>query len=403
MARPVRLDGKNLMKTVWVTRSFLDYRIPVYEEVSKRFNDCFVLIFNADYVPDRCCNKAKQVLGDRARGLRSELSFKFGTQNGFANKGLRFSYQRGLVKTILEQKPDILISDGFFQWTYSALWLRATRGIPHVMCYERTAHTERNVQLYRTTYRKCVMRWIDAICCNGRLCGEYTRNLGFPHELITYGHMVADVQQLSHSVVGIPDFQVTQLKSKLDCKGIVLMYVGQLIPRKGVMELLNAWKTLKEFVDPNTCSLLLVGDGSQKDQCDKFCRTHHLWNVHRIEKINYDHLPPYYKAADVLIMPTLEDNWSLVVPEAMACGLPIICSKYNGCWPELVRQENGWVFDPLKIDNMVCVLKECLDRRAILADMGEASKAIIKNHTATQAADAILEACRLATRDTKVH
>ena len=50
--------------------------------------------------------------------------------------------------------------------------------------------------------------------------------------------------------------------------------------------------------------------------------------------------------ADVYFLPTIEDNWSLVIPEAMACGLPVATSVYNGCYPELVHKgENGITFD----------------------------------------------------------
>lgn len=62
----------------------------------------------------------------------------------------------------------------------------------------------------------------------------------------------------------------------------------------------------------------------------------------------------YYAIADVFILPTLEDNWSLVVPEAMSCGLPVATSIYNGCAPELVKKDiNGIVFDPLSQESLI--------------------------------------------------
>lgn len=42
--------------------------------------------------------------------------------------------------------------------------------------------------------------------------------------------------------------------------------------------------------------------------------------------MNYDFLYLYYAICDVFIMPTLEDNWCLVIPEAMAYGKPMACS-----------------------------------------------------------------------------
>jgi glycosyltransferase involved in cell wall biosynthesis len=57
-------------------------------------------------------------------------------------------------------------------------------------------------------------------------------------------------------------------------------------------------------------------------------------------------------------MPTLEDNWSLVIPEAMACGLPVATTYYNGCYPELIQEgKNGFVFDSLRQEDILRTLK----------------------------------------------
>ena len=384
------------MKAIWVTRSFLDYRIPVFRELHDRLNGRFAIFFNADYVPDRCRRKAEKALGRAARGLRGESAFTLGSPTGFANKGVRIPYQRGLIRAIRKEKPDVVISDGFFQWTYAALWLRATRHIPHVMCYEKTSHTERRAQWYRRAYRKLVMRWIDAVCCNGKLCGEYTQSLGFPSDRITYGHMAADVKTLAEKSGQVTEQQIQQRRSELGLFGVVFLYVGQIIPRKGVVQLLEAWRIFSREAGKTQCSLLLVGGGSQEAECRAYCAENDLDNVRFVGTIDYDLLPIYYRCADVFVIPTLEDNWSLVVPEAMACGLPILCSKYNGCWPELVKPENGWVFDPLDVEETVNTLRLCLTKRQSLQSMGEASRHIVENHTASQAADAIMEACSIA-------
>jgi len=84
------------------------------------------------------------------------------------------------------------------------------------------------------------------------------------------------------------------------------------------------------------------------------------------------------------------------VPEAMACGLPILSSKYNGCWPEYVTRSNGWVFDPLSVDDTLGCLRKCSSGRARLPEMGRQSNRIVSNHTAKQTAEAVLQACEIA-------
>ena len=58
------------MKITWVTRSFLDYRIPVYEAINSLSNNNLTVIYFKDVVPDRCQIKLGVILGNRAIGLR---------------------------------------------------------------------------------------------------------------------------------------------------------------------------------------------------------------------------------------------------------------------------------------------------------------------------------------------
>lgn len=97
-----------------------------------------------------------------------------------------------------------------------------------------------------------------------------------------------------------------------------------------------------------------MGTGDKMEEYQKkFTNT----SIHFVGRIEYDRIGIYYNIADIYIIPTLEDNWSLVVPEAMACGLPIACSQYNGCHPELIDNQNGYVFDPLNPHSVL----QCLD------------------------------------------
>lgn len=381
------------MRITWITRSFLDYRISVYKALDELCGHQLTVIYNGEVVPVRCQDKLKAVLGDRAIAMSGEVRLSGVAKDNatMANKGYRIPIQKGLIKAIRKSNPDIMLSDGFFQWTYAPLWVRMfnTKSIKHIMCYERTPHTERNAGKLRTSYRKFVSRWIDAIDCNGSLTAEYvTKTLGYKKPL-AYGHMTAETDGVAIRTAKVTSEQVEELKSRYNLYGLTFFYLGQLIPRKGIMELLRAWLA----ADLKDATLLMVGDGSQHKEIEEFIRENNLNNVRLAGSVNYDNLGPYYKAADCFIIPTLEDNWSLVVPEAMAAGLPIACSIYNGCHPELVKQENGWTFDPLNVDNTVATLRTISNSREKLAEMGEASKKIVSNHTPQHAAQGIYDAC----------
>lgn len=389
------------MRITWVTRSFLDYRIPVYKALDELCGNQLTLIYNSDKIPERCNKKIKTILGDRAIPLKNEYSIKSRNASDFqmANVGYSVPYHPDLIKTIRASKPQVIVSDGFLKWTYAALFVRLfnLKRIKHVMCYERTAHTERNAGKLRTLYRKLASRLIDCIDCNGTLTAEYVTNVLGYRKNLSYGHMAADTTGMAENVRNATEADLEVIRNRHNIKGLTFIYVGRLIPLKGIMQMLEAWK--QAAIKDST--LMLVGDGEQRGEIENFIRDNNLDNVKLIGAINYDDLGPYYKAADCFIIPTLEDNWSLVVPEAMASGLPIACSIYNGCHPELVHPENGWTFDPLDTNDMVRVLNEISTCRDSLKNMGMESMRIVADHTPKHAAQGIYNACLKLTGNEK--
>lgn len=384
------------MNVTYVTRSFLDYRIPVLECLHRRLGEGFRIIYSADYVPERCQARLRASIGAAAVGLEGEWRIGPNETAGFANRTLRVVYQPGLLRAIGAGRPDVLVGDGFFQWTSFALAYRLLHRVGLVVCYERTAHTERAAQGIRVAYRRLALRWVDAMACNGSLSSDYSVSLGMPRERITLGHMVADSHVLAERAAATTVAERTALRARWGDPEIALVTVGRLNDRKGVKHLLDAWQLL-EARRPGNWRLVIVGDGPDRGALEAQVRELGLRGVVFAGHMDYDGIAPVYAAADALVIPTLEDNWSLVVPEAMACGLPVLCSVYNGCHPELVHPGvNGWVFDPLDREGSFLALAQVVDQRSSLAAMGSASRGIAARFTPETAADAILDACEIA-------
>ncbi len=385
-----------MKKIVWVTRSFLDYRVPVFQELSRVFRDDFYLIFSKEYVPERVIDKARWSLKERAIGLGGELKIGKEDNDGMANSGFNLRLNPRVLKHLYKLNPDLIICDGFFKWTFLAVLYKIVFRKKLVVCYERTEHTERNVQRIRTVYRKLILKFVDAISCNGRLSREYLVSLGYPEDRITEGQMVADVEGISEAVSQLQECALNDFKDKFQLPEFVYLYVGSLTERKGVVELLNAWE--KTFKNNSRVALVLVGDGDKRQLLEQM-KSKSNSDIRLLGKLNYDELAIVYGSSDIFIIGTLEDNWSLVVPEAMSASLPIVSSKYNGCWPELVHEQiNGWVFDPCDINSYERVLLESFESRTKFLEMGRESKKIVDSQTSTTAAEAIAKACDIAMR-----
>jgi glycosyltransferase involved in cell wall biosynthesis len=216
--------------------------------------------------------------------------------------------------------------------------------------------------------------------------------LGFPAEKISLGNMTADITLLQSEAAAMPLSEKEKLKRELGIYGKIMIFIGRLVRLKGVDKLIEAWETV--FKTNEGICLLITGDGEEREKLKNTCRDNGIKNIIFTGSIDYDSVYRYLGIADIFIIPSLRDNWSLVVPEAMSCGLPVICSVYNGCWPELVRPENGWVFDPVDRDNFLKTLKTAWENRDNWETMGKESLRVIKNFAPDKIAESIFSACK---------
>lgn len=116
---------------------------------------------------------------------------------------------------------------------------------------------------------------------------------------------------------------------------------GALIPRKGVVLLAQAFRRLAER-DTNV-RLRFLGDGPLSARLREL-----LAPVASLVTFvgfkDWGELPEEFGKADVLCTPSLHDGWGLVVPEALASGMPVIASDRTGAALELLRpRRNGWL------------------------------------------------------------
>ena len=379
------------MKLLWVNPSFLDYRIPLYKNINEKLNGNFRLIYSKSRVPERCCKKIEEAIGQNALGLTKDRNIVLGRRNGFSNRGINIPITRGLYKLIKSTNPDVIITEGFFKFTPWAVWYSFIHRTPLLIAYERTAHTERNCPWWRRLYRRFIGLFVNGYIANGQLTKEYLVSQGVKAENIFTGGMCADSEGLSKQVTSLSCEEKTLTKTQLigsKDSGMIYIFVGRIIELKGVNYLLEAWP--EHIANNPKDKLLIVGDGPL---LEKYKNIHSHKSIIFTGGIDYSEVYKYYAISDVFIIPTLEDNWSLVVPEAMACGLPIACSIYNGCHPELVKKDiNGITFDPLKQESIIESL--AYFHTQDLEKMSKKSIEIEKEYNPGKTADNIINAVK---------
>ena len=379
------------MKTLWITPWFGNYRVPIYNGLKELCNNNFHLICSSKQTSDLVQQKLRKGLGDNVVILDNEKEFVIGNRSTtFANKCIVIKWQKGLYSSIKKINPDVVIVEGFGSWSPAGVLYSILHRKKLCMFYERTAYVERNAKFINKLYRKFIGLFVDVFLVNGKETESYLRNqLGFKNTPIQKGCMAADSKGLSEAIKGVTLTRIEDLKNKHQLKdGLTFLFVGQLVKRKGIEELLAAWEEhVKSFPNDN---LMVIGTGILKDELlNKYSEYN---SVHILGGISYDILHEYYALADVFIMPTLEDNWCLVLPEAMACGLPVACSIYNGGTSELIIDgENGYSFDPKNKKNIIDTLS--VFHKSDLKRMGKISREIESKFNSKSAITNIYNGC----------
>lgn len=140
--------------------------------------------------------------------------------------------------------------------------------------------------------------------------------------------------------------------SGVDEGDVILLFVGHDFRRKGLGAARAVLRRLRQR--KIAAKLLVVGRGASR----LGGREPGLVGIDQVEDVL-----DLYHAADVLVAPSLEDNLSLCVLEALATGLPVVTTASNGAAAWITDRSIGRVVtDPLDVSALDAATLACLDR-----------------------------------------
>jgi glycosyltransferase involved in cell wall biosynthesis len=165
------------------------------------------------------------------------------------------------------------------------------------------------------------------------------------------------------------------------------LFVGQLIPRKGVPELLDAFSQLSEG------ELYVAGDGPLRPLVTQAAESGRVTYLGQIDRPALQEL---YADSDVLVLPSHYEVWGLVINEALEHGLPVIATQAVGAVDDLVWNDlNGYITRT----GHVAELRDAMARIAGWHELSwssaaTAGAAIAHRWSIDAAATALIDACR---------
>jgi glycosyltransferase involved in cell wall biosynthesis len=322
-------------------------KIPVYSGLAEHF-DLLLLHGGMENNRDSWLDPEKKIRGaaiKRVWGWQIPLRKMDGNVRDLRHLHINPTF----IWYLFRFRPDAIVTNEMGFRTLQALLYGTLMRRPVWVWWGGTLHTERAIGAVRRMMRLVVSRWARRWFSYGQTSTEYLLSLGIPRSRIVQIQNAVDEAQFSADAK--PEFDIQPRP--------VLLHVGQLIPRKGLDAFLRAAAALQK--EGREFSLLFVGSGPDKQKLEQLAADLQLKNVYFRASLPPEKMPSVYRSADCLIFPTLADVWGTVANEAILSGLPVLCSKYAGCAPELFTEAG--IFDPEDPDEFVVKLREAVAGR----------------------------------------
>jgi glycosyltransferase involved in cell wall biosynthesis len=369
-----------MKRIILLTETISPYRIPVFNELAQALGEQFLVLFLGETEKRRKWRVYREKIKFYFEVLPNLLLQKKGANPYFFNPTIIFR--------LMKHSPDIIISSGYYQpSSLIALCYAKFFQKRFILWCESNEYDQR----YRNPLKEAYKCWFIKNCMGyivpGKASLEYLLLLGADAEKIGVAPNAVDNDYFSSAC----DKYRENKKIFKEMKGYpdkIILYVGRLVDRKGIPDLLKAFKRIS-YRQPDL-GLLIIGSGEEEERYREFCKINNLKDVFFTGFVHQEELPAYYAIADVFVLPTHSEPWGLVLNEAMACKLPVICSNAAGAAHDLIiNGENGYTYEKGNIDELVMALEKVLnsDQRSI----GLRSYGIIQNFSPQRCAFGFLK------------
>lgn len=288
---------------------------------------------------------------------------------------------------------DVLISAGWDSFTaqIAFLYCALTRR-PYIVWSGSTANEPSWRRTLSLPLVKLIIRGARGYIAYGTRAKEYLVTLGAPEERIAISFNTVDIEYFRAAHDAVRPAEIDALRAEL---GIttprVVLYVGQLIERKGARTLIDAYARVKPAL-PDV-GLILVGYGMEEESLRQYVAERGIADVAFGGAVDVFAMPRYYALADLFVLPSYEEVWGLVLNEAMACGLPVITTDRVGASVDVVREgENGAIVPAGDATALAAAIMNILDTPGRAEAMGAASRVLIERFRVAESVEGLARA-----------
>ena len=160
-----------------------------------------------------------------------------------------------------------------------------------------------------------------------------------------------------------------------------VLFVGSLIPRKGLPFLVEAAKEIVK--QQSQTKFLIVGEGPLRSQLDSSLKQANLTgNFGFLGNLKEEDIPAIYNCADVFVLPSIQEGQGIVLLEAQASAKPVVAFDIGGVNEAVRSGETGFLVKPGSTDELAEAVLKLLSDKALREKMGaNGRKFVTENFT----------------------
>ena len=244
------------------------------------------------------------------------------------------------IRELIIDKPDIVISVAFWFPSLYASLFKKLLGYKFLITTDAIIETEKNISYTKHKIRELICKNTDMFISASTLTTEYLSTLCSTVK-IKDSLQTIDTIEWKKNFNQLSAKKILRKELDLPIDKTILFGVGGFTSKKNWMSIFKQIDKIENTI------FVLIGAGELVNEYHTFINSSNLTSkVKILTRKEGNELKKYFKASDIFIFPSLYDQFGYVVLEALASGLPVICSKNSGASSLIVNGKNGFIVDP---------------------------------------------------------
>lgn len=302
-----------------------------------------------------------------------------------------------IIKELIKNKYDVLWVNGHNNLTNIIAVITAKLlGIKLLMRAETQLNVEplRIKKIFRKPVMKLFYNFFNGFLYIGSRNREYYKYIGVnDSKLFFVPYTVNNDFFISEVENAKKNYSEIKNRFNINNNNLNIVYASKLMKRKNPIHLLKAFENVKKKLE--NVNLIFVGTGEEEDNLKNYVNTNKINNIYFLSFLNQSELPKAFAISDIFVLPSVNEQWGLIINEAMCASLPVIVSDVVGAVPDLLKEGiNGYSFQAGNVEQLAEKLYLILSDNELRISMGKKSREIISKWSYNECIQGIQQALK---------